>query len=154
MQQWGIAKNAASCMCVHKFTAAVVSVWLFRCLPLLFASSNEDMTPTKNEDTSCNCNIPLAFSCTQNSENKNYIKNLISIAEMRRNLIYMRKCVLKDAKLDKYEFILYNVLLKFLLQVENIVLIFIEYYYLIFNLNIKDSLYLVAVLRVVILLFP
>lgn len=73
---------------------------------------------------------------------------------MRRNLIYMRKCVLKDAKLDKYEFILYNVLLKFLLQVENIVLIFIEYYYLIFNLNIKDSLYLVAVLRVVILLFP
>lgn len=91
MQQWGIAKNAASCMCVHKFTAAVVSVWLFRCLPLLFASSNEDMTPTKNEDTSCNCNIPLAFSCTQNSENKNYIKNLISIAEMRRNLIYMRK---------------------------------------------------------------
>lgn len=66
----------------------------------------------------------------------------------------MRKCVLKDAKLHKYEFILYNVLLKFLLQVENIVLIFIEYYYLIFNLNIKYSFYLVAVLRVVILLFP
>lgn len=60
--------------------------------------------------------------------------------------------VLKDAKLDKYEFILYNVLLKFLLQVENIVLIFIEYYYLIFNLNIKDNFYLVDVLRVVILL--
>jgi len=59
----------AACACINLQLLVVrlfgcSVVWLFRCLPFLFASSNEDMTPTENEDTSCNCNSPLAFRGT------------------------------------------------------------------------------------------